>query len=114
MPRNIELKIKIKSLADETRTIKSEERKLKADGKGPGAQFNSIYRHRMDVVRPESRHSLLAYGYLRGRSYKQMEEKCRQDPNWKHVKRLIERFGGNPANFDAWKKGLPFQVEEAA
>ena len=97
---SIELKIKIKSLADEARTIRKEENKL------PGPQRGSLRDHRVGVVRREARHSLLAYGYLRGVPYRAMEATTHTDPEWKSVERMIKKYGppNHETSLDDWRK----------
>lgn len=63
------LKIKIKSLAAEARIIRQEEKKWP----GPSELRHSLHFHRIYDVRKESRAALLAYGFLRGRAYRQVE-----------------------------------------
>ena len=84
--RRLFLKVKIKSLAAESRIIRQEERK------NPHARIG-LAEHRRRVVRPVSRINNLAYGFIRGRSYRQMELFSRTSPNWKEVWKVIERFG---------------------
>lgn len=83
------LKMKIKSLAAETRIIHSEERKWP----GQSDMRQSLYHHRKTVVQRESRASQLAYGFLRGRDYKVMESKCHELPDWAKVEDIALRFG---------------------
>jgi hypothetical protein len=80
------LKVKIKSLAAEAKIIRTEERKNKKARQG-------LAEHRRTVVRNEARHSLLAYGFLRGKTYHQLETKCHQEPNWDKVGRMVEKYG---------------------
>ena len=84
----IALKVKIKSLAVEARIIRKEERKAKL-------QFirNHLQNHRRYNVRDEARWSQLAYGFLRGLEYSQMEAKNSTDVNWTRVTKLVEKFG---------------------
>ncbi len=107
------LRIKIKSLAAEAVLIKFEERKWFKwigtkeihDKEGKLVATNDVYRkdhplrmslrqHRIDVVRPECRHSNIAYGYMRGRAYKQIENKCYIQPNWERVAEIVRKFSG--------------------
>jgi hypothetical protein len=85
------LRVKVKSLADEARIIRREERKTF------GTLREELYRHRMDVVRYEARHAHLAYGFIRGLTYEQMESSTNQSPNWERVRQLIKKYG--PKNF---------------
>lgn len=118
MPRLTELKIKIKSLADEKRTIKHEVRKLGrqishvtlSKGECPElwklrATQGSVFWHGHDDVRAEIRSAHLAYGYMRGRSYKQLEAKCREEPNWDRVTRIVRSFGGDTSGLQGWILG---------
>jgi len=111
------LKIKTKYLAAEARIIKLEERKAlkrhrwKTKGKESTEcyEYRELREHRHDVVRYESRHNLLAYGFLRGRSYAQMEQKCAEDnePEFGKVEKLAKRFSPDRKEFDekweAWE-----------
>lgn len=80
-----ELKIKIASLAEESRIIRAEEKKH------TGEQRNAIHNHRVIDVRRAQRATLIAYGFLRGRHYRAIEPKTRWDvapydrpgPDWK-------------------------------
>ncbi len=63
------LKIKIKSLAAESRIIRLEEKKWR----GGHPMRISLWDHRVKAVRNEARAALLAYGFLRGRTYRQVE-----------------------------------------
>lgn len=121
-----ELKVKVKSLAAEASIIRIEERKAKrslrwANRQEPKDQQqayaawiarNSLNGHRRGPLRSEQRHSLLAYGFLRGRKYLTLEHRCRDgnEPDWDRVKQLVGRFGGDKAGirFDnelkAWRE----------
>lgn len=109
------VRVKIKSLAVEARQIRMEELRLsqherrlndkaRAGGAVNPSQFpygnqlrEELYRHRLDTVRYESRHAHLAYGFIRGLRYEQMEASCSVSPNWDRVRQLIKKYG--PANF---------------
>lgn len=65
------LKVKIKSLEAEAKIIRKEERKHRKDD----AIRNGLTNHRKTVVRIEQRATLLAYAFLRGKSYKEIEPK---------------------------------------
>lgn len=56
------------------------------------AKLDNLAQHRKHVVRPESRHSQLAYAFLRGRAYSKTEDKAQSAPNWDYIQRVAERF----------------------
>lgn len=83
------LKIKIKSLADEARTIREEERKVR------GMDRWHLQHHRKTVVRDEARRSLVAYQIIRGRDW---ESSASRDPriqglDWPCIKRMVSKYG---------------------
>lgn len=109
------LKIKAKSLAEEGRIIRLEERKqgprhklveyrrpsgkvvlkrIKVHDGHPDVR-QSLREHRIRVVRPEARATHLAYGFLRGLGYRQVEKTVREDnePNWSRVVQLVSKYG---------------------
>lgn len=115
------LKIKLKSLAEEQRIIRSEERKArkidlrvwkyyKGDAvyaptwcasRGDNIDLyeachreRSLNYHRINDVKPEIRASHIAYGLLRGLSYKQIEVGAKTEPKWKRVESIYKAFGG--------------------
>lgn len=86
------LKVKIKSLAEEARIIRKEEKRCNSFLK------HELRVHRTSVVRLEARATLLAYGYIRGRTYKQLEGKV--TPNHytdkalcTKAKAMVEKYG---------------------
>ena len=98
------LKIKCKSLAAEAKIIRREEHRWP---KGSEVRKGLFY-HRILDVRRESRSACLAYGFLRGRSYKSMEAKAYTQPDWKRVQSLVEKYSGEDVRdvrqrFSAWK-----------
>lgn len=86
------LKVKIKSLAEEAKIIRKEENKaqrnynwLKKRSTRTDEYSNQevikvfrlcyeLYHHRKSPVGTEARYALIAYGYLRGRKYSQIEQ----------------------------------------
>lgn len=109
------LKIKICSLAEEAKIIKREEHrwwkltgKKEIYGKDPNEYLftKSLFKkdhplvfglreHRIHVVRTECRSANIAYGYMRGRAYKQIEHKCYEQPNWERIATIIRDFSGS-------------------
>lgn len=104
--RRRELRVKIKSLAEEARIIRREEQRCRDslsrtvghdDQRAALAQsYVSLRSHRVLDVRRESRYSLLAYAMIRGRSYRSQEAKA--DPSKLDIDKLtnlVYRFGGS-------------------
>jgi hypothetical protein len=114
---NTYLKVKIKSLAEEARIIRREEWQIKSKPvgyreSGWSAKLDGLHNHRTQVVRPEARATQLAYGFLRGRLYSQIEAKASTEPSWDRVAAMVRKYGSIPwAQRDAipellkqWKK----------
>lgn len=80
------LKVKIKSLAAEAQIIRKEERKNPKLREG-------LSEHRKGVVRRASRETLLAYGFLRGKKYEEIEKTSRTQPNWSNVGKMVLKYG---------------------
>lgn len=115
------LKMKLMSLAAEATIIRKESNKYlyyarRYERKHPGLIATrsrdtrlGLDLHRKNVVRKESRCSNIAYAFLRGRSYSQVEAKCYTKPDWEKVEKLIERFSGKDPRemkqkFSEWKE----------
>jgi hypothetical protein len=65
--------------------------------------------HRRFDVREEARVAQLAYGFLRGKSYRRIEFKCWTQPKWSRVATLISRYGCVPTQdavtaLKAWRE----------
>ena len=109
------LKIKIKSLADEARTIRAEE------AKATGSVRANLHSHRVIDVRREQRAALLAYAYLRGRTYRSVEPcpRCdrkpfdRAGPIWERVRDMIVKYGpeGALTKPQAWEVVVAWRKE---
>lgn len=103
--KRVYLKVKLKSLAAEARIIRQEEARNKHMRLG-------LMAHRRDVVRPEARATHLAYSFLRGKRYADIERHVRTDPDWGKIQKMVERYGtfdwkAKPAEaerFQEWKK----------
>jgi hypothetical protein len=92
MDERLFLKVKVKSLAAEAKIIRKEEKRCKTASLREG-----LYRHRIDVVRRESRHANLAYGFLRGRKYHEMEPNAKEAPDWIKIRKMVEKYGSHYA-----------------
>lgn len=91
MDRRVFLKIKIKTLAAESRFIRTTGDRL--HGPEHGSTRNALAEHRRGTVRRAARNTLLAYGFLRGRTYREMEPRCDSEPNWTEVARMVAQYG---------------------
>lgn len=131
------LKIKIKSLALEAETIRREEKKFKThyeylkslDGlpnrdqdildKNKSQSLNTrinLHEHRVNHVRKEARAALLAYGFLNGRDYQEIEGFTRTGFSWKRVEELIKKYGeGEPQKllqqFAEWRDAAQDHID---
>lgn len=93
MKHSIELKVKVKNLADEAGTIRQEERKLH------GMEKWRLQHHRKTVVRDAARRALIAYLHIWGRDatcpmandQDVYYGRCRRD--WDEVKRMVTKYG---------------------
>lgn len=122
------LKVKIKSLAVEATIIRHEERKWLRSGRwlrknkpaemAPAyATWSGLNTHRLNL-RIEQRAAFIAYGYLRGSAYRQIEQSpcylkapfCRSGPDWGRVRDLIIKYGPPiskktvQGELDTWRK----------
>ncbi len=94
--RRIHLKIKVKSLVDEARTIRIEANKTSGMAKW------RLNHHRTTVVRSYTRLNLLAYGILVGTPYEIMERKCSKAPDFDKVRKIAKNFGATEEMISAW------------
>lgn len=100
--RLIHLRIKVKTLVAESQIIRTEARKTK------GLVKWGLNDHRKTIVRDHTRVNLLAYGFLKGTPYEAMESKCRENPNFEKVSRIVMNFGGRSR-----KEELEVWIEDA-
>lgn len=104
--KRIYLKVKIKSLAMEAKIIRFEEnRSLDASLRA------GLSSHRRTEVRREARATLIAYGYLRGKTYRCIEPPTTRDGAERALalskaKSMVARYGAPEAKegFDPWAK----------
>jgi len=95
------LKVKVLSLTAEAQIIKAQERKFKRKAAKTNANNTNcrdilfgLANHRKYDVRQEQRSSLLAYAFLRGRTFEQIEGKAKSKPDLKRVANLVSKYGG--------------------
>ena len=83
-------RVKIKSLAAEARIIRQEERRCSHGDYAGESQRGCLRHHRTTVVRLEQRSTLLAYAFLRGRKYRQVERARSPQADYKAIVRIIK------------------------
>lgn len=138
--RRLFLKIKLKNLVDEARMIQGHENRLKvfvqwnkdrpdvADISHAETLIHQMAAHRRTDIRDETRATLLAYGFIRGRKYEQIERPGYEPTHV--VKKRIERvakmvhkystMGWNPADAGAYQAqviawmGLDYEIYKKA
>jgi ribonucleotide reductase alpha subunit len=83
------LRVKAKSLAEEAKIIRREEKRARFDLR------NELREHRVGTVRFEARCTYMAYGLIRGRSVERTEPKCIARPAgmWERVSKMVQRYG---------------------
>ena len=98
--RREELRVKVRSLAEEARIIRHEERRAlgkerwaSRHGKSSDGTYARLRGHRVHVVRPEARATQLAVAYLRGKPYAEVEGPTSSTPDWSRVGRLVLKYG---------------------
>lgn len=101
------LKTKRDVLAAEARIIKTREQKWKEKARSARDKQKSqvasdsywtylkLREHRINVVRPEARAALLAWGFLRGTPYSKIEAKVRPGKYWRSGKNSYAEFWKN-------------------
>ena len=111
------LQVKVWNLAQEAHYIRSKEKKWKDRARAARAKakdpkfsednFWSMRNHRMEL-RVESRCSQLAYGFLRGKAYADMEFLAYSSPDWSRIENIVNRFSQDDSrlvtqSFAEWK-----------
>lgn len=94
------LRVKIKSLAAESRIIRDEMHKEKKSKRhkearwGRNPHYWRLAEHRQNVVRREARHANLVYGMLRGIPCASLEPTVRPGnyPQWSKLREMARRF----------------------
>lgn len=122
--RNVQLRIKIKNLADEAKLIRLEERRAlrsarwcreaKKDDSVPMRLYEDLHDHRTGLVRGVSRTNLLAYAALRGVPYSACEAKTKTEPDWAAVRSVALRFGAEAEVLDRWLETAKGALQLAA
>lgn len=128
-PHQEYLAVKRQNLADESRDIRARELKWRARArtarekqKNSNESLVTLYglrNHRVHVVRPEARAAHLARGFLRGVSYKRIENAALSSPDMHRVFGIAWAFRGDirggafRKRFKEWMRdgGLEFKKE---
>lgn len=95
-------RVKIRSLAEEARIIRHEERKHD----GQSSDRGCLRHHRITVVRSEQRATLLAYAWCRRIPYSVVESVNSSAPDMKSVQRICKSLG--------WSLWMPSDEEFAS
>lgn len=82
------LKVEIKSLATKSRALVVEIRRAAND-----IHLQSRLQMQRLQVRYELRHLHLAYGFLRGRSYVEMERETKSRPSFDKIEEYVKKYG---------------------
>lgn len=90
LDQRVYLKVKVKSLAEEAKIIRKEEKRAKRLSIRIG-----LHDHRVGIVRYEARHANLAYSFLKGRSYAEIEGGAKEAPDWNKVRKMVEKYGSH-------------------
>ena len=97
---SIELKIKAASLAWESRYIRKQEIKQRNAGRTSETfaidcrdRRQSLYEHRIHVVRSTARWTHLARMFIKGTPYHMVEVNCTKAFNYEPVTAMIKRYG---------------------
>lgn len=99
------LKIKLKSLAAEAKIIRLEEESLRRTQKQHLHELREeMANHRRGIVRYESRHAGLAYAFIRGKGYREVEPRgdhLKVDAAKVHV--MVSKYGSQKVPLDFLK-----------
>ena len=86
--RSPELRVKLKSLAAESLIIKREILRYRDD-----LIRQKLHLHRVHNVREEARATNVAYGFLNGLAYGDIEASCYEEPKWHRVEAMVKKYG---------------------
>lgn len=95
------LRIKLKSLAEEARIIRREERLMKLRHERP----DQLCQHRRWTVRNEARATLLAYAFLKGLPYDRVERKVKEEVHFRtciqpKAAAMVKKYGWEASHDD--------------
>lgn len=107
MDRLNELKVKVKSLAEEARIIRKEEKKT------VGYRRERLYLHRILDVRMEARASQIAYACLRGVHYEKVEPNPEKGYWWEQAIKRARKIALNFGPEFPWYGDTPYKEKRA-
>lgn len=81
------LRVKLKSLAEEAKIIRCEERR------SFGQIRDELHLHRVKDVRRAARMTHIAYALIKGRTMEQIEPNAGTEPDWDAVGKMIKKYG---------------------
>src|SRR4051812_18796322 len=81
------LKVKIKSLTAESHIIRQETARAQKSIR------SELSHHRRTAVRQAARNTGIAYAFLRGKNYRDIERSPKTPPDWKEVTRMVRQYG---------------------
>jgi len=87
--RSPELRVKLKTLAAESLIIKREMLRFRHDS----PYKVSLHLHRVHDVREEARATNIAYGFLNGLAYADIEQSSYEEPKWNRVAAMVKKYG---------------------
>lgn len=96
------LKVKIKSLAEEAKIIRTEEKRISSKDYYWTIARSQLREHRINVVRKEARSALLAYACIRGKDYRAIESLPSKEIDFKNVQRLVDKYGPRGLSVYDW------------
>jgi len=107
------LKVKSKTLAAESRIIREEERKTFGEFR------DTLYLHRVNVVRDEARTTHIAITFLKGKKYKTIESSRRPEKEYnfnylilKRAAQIIRKYSNTEYSAEQVEATLKMWVEE--
>lgn len=87
--RSPALRVKLKSLAAESLIIKREMLKFRTTN----PWYERLHLHRVHDVRDEARATNVAYGFLNGLKYSEIEHSSYEQPKWDRVAAMVKKYG---------------------
>lgn len=108
------LKIKVRSLMAESQIIRHQVSKL--GGKNWSYLASPLQEYRRVSLRAEARDTHIAYGFLKGRSYIEIESTVKRPADWDNIARMVKKYGNARLvdKLEDWMYGTIPTINEAA